>query len=144
MRVLSLDPGDRSGWALWNDDGVLLDTGILEIDDMIRLLASDYFSPLSTVVYEDYRLNRNKALAQAGSKMAASQVIGAAKALAARQEAILQAQEVGAMRMASMHSGIKRPSNHRNGHHVDAVLHGYWYFEDQGIQPHIRPALVHP
>ena len=72
-------------------------------------------------------------MVQTGSRFVAVQIIGALKAYAQRVGANFVLQPANVLTVASLHSGIKRPSNHSRSHDVDAYNHGYYYFETKGL-----------
>lgn len=141
--ALSLDPGDASGWALWNENE-LVEMGIARENDLIDLFDSFAWGRLKHIVYEDWRLQKGRALQQAGSHMIASQVIGMAKLHARQTNASLWPQEVSCLTMAMLHSGILRPADHSKTHDIDAVLHGFWWLESMGRQPQVDTVLSRP
>jgi hypothetical protein len=135
VTVLSVDPGRHVGWALWNSSGRMLAHGTVEIEEFLGLLRRDYFQHPAVVVYEDFRLQRHRAERQSQSRMEASQVIGMLRLYAGVLDAELHAQELEARDLGYMHSGIKKPTDHDKSHDLDAVAHGFYYFETLGIEP---------
>lgn len=133
---LSLDPGKLTGWAIWEGEA-LLDAGIDDVEQMLARLSTIEFEK---VVYEGFRVYAGKNLT--GSLMEASQVIGAARLRAVQLGVYSYEQPAQVMVLAMMHSGVQRPKNHRDGHHVDAILHGYYHLEDLGQEPQL-PRVLH-
>lgn len=133
--IVSFDPGDLTGWARWDVNGDLLAKGILNFDELLWFLADEPTGAVQVVVYERFRLQRARAVRQSGSSLIASQVIGAIKLFALQQKIPAIGQEIEARDLAAMHTGIKRPSDHKTGHDIDAVLHGCYYLETLGIEP---------
>jgi len=139
--ALSLDPGDRTGWALWEGPR-LTEWGIAGENDLIDLFDSFSWGRVQHIIYEDWRLQKAKATQQAGSHMLASQVIGMAKLHARQVNARPYAQEVSVITMAMLHSGIIRPRDHAKTHDIDAILHGFWWMERMGFDPVVPEALL--
>jgi len=129
--VISVDPGETSGISYWSDKGEFVEKEMLtqeELFDKIEKLEN-----VTTIVCEDYRLRQGKQMVQTGSRFVAVQIIGALKAYAQRVGANFVLQPANVLTVASLHSGIKRPSNHSRSHDVDAYNHGYYYFETKGL-----------
>jgi len=130
--VISVDPGETTGIAFWEDDGTFISRTTLDMAQMLEFAASDH-PDLKTIVCEDYRLRQGKQMVQTGSRFVAVQIIGALKTLAQRVEAKFVLQPANVLTVAALHSGIKRPSNHAKSHDIDAYNHGYYYFETKGL-----------
>jgi hypothetical protein len=129
--VISVDPGETSGISYWSDKGEFVEKEMLtqeELFDKIEKLEN-----VTVIVCEDYRLRQGKQMVQTGSRFVAVQIIGALKAYAQRVGANFVLQPANVLTVASLHSGIKRPSNHSRSHDVDAYNHGYYYFETKGL-----------
>lgn len=132
--VLSVDPGDSTGLALWEQSGELLWTKKMPLEDFILWAElSRYELPLSVVVCEDFTLRPRggRNLNAKGNKLKASQGIGIAKTLAHGHGAKLVMQQPGILRMAELHARVPHKSHQPDD--VSAYLHGYYYFETQGI-----------
>lgn len=129
--VISVDPGDTTGIAYWSDSGELLRREMLGFEELLDKLET--LQNVTVVVCEDYRLRQGKQMAQTGSRFTAVQIIGALKAYAKRHKAKMVLQDATVLRIAELHSGEKRPSNHKISHDVDAYNHGYYYFETKGL-----------
>lgn len=135
--VVSVDPGDTTGLALWHSDGSFVEEMQLSLDELIDWL-QDFDGEVSTVVIEDYRLFKHKAQQQTGSRFVASQGIGVLKAFARRKKAKVVIQQVECIVLGAMFSGRKQPSNHKLSHSVDAYNHGFYWFVAQNI---LKPIL---
>ncbi len=130
--ILSVDPGDTSGIAYWENDGTFISREALNFEDLLEKL-TDFPEDVTVIVCEDYRLRQGRQAAQTGSRFVAVQVIGALKLLAKRKKAKMVLQPPTVLTIAAMHSGVKRPSNHAKSHDIDAYNHGYYYFETKGL-----------
>lgn len=130
--VISVDPGESTGIAFWEDDGTLISRTTYDMDQLLEFTTIDDRS-IKVIVCEDYRLRQGKQMVQTGSRFVAVQVIGALKSLAKRVGAKFVLQPANVLTVAALHSGIKRPSNHAISHDIDAYNHGYYYFETKGL-----------
>ena len=132
--IISVDPGESSGIAYWSDKGEFVEKEILTEEELFDQL--ERLENVTVVVCEDYRLRQGKQMVQTGSRFVAVQIIGALKAYARRCGSKFVLQTPNVLSVASLHSGVKRPSNHARSHDIDAYNHGYYYFETKGmLQP---------
>ena len=129
--VISVDPGETTGIAYWENDGTFISREALPQDDLLDKLET--LSGVTAIVTEDYRLRQGKQMVQTGSRFVAVQIIGALKAYARRVGAKFYLQPANVLTVAALHSGVKRPSNHAISHDIDAYNHGYYYFETKGL-----------
>ena len=129
--IISVDPGESSGIAYWSDKGEFVEKEILTEEELFDEL--ERLENVTVVVCEDYRLRQGKQMVQTGSRFVAVQIIGALKAYARRVGAKFVLQTANVLSVASLHSGVKRPSNHSKSHDIDAYNHGYYYFETKGL-----------
>lgn len=129
--VISVDPGETSGISYWSDKGEFVEKEMLTQEQLFDKI--EKLENVTTIVCEDYRLRQGKQMVQTGSRFVAVQIIGALKAYAQRVGANFVLQPANVLTVASLHSGIKRPSNHSRSHDVDAYNHGYYYFETKGL-----------
>jgi hypothetical protein len=129
--VISVDPGETTGIAYWEDDGTFISREALTQDEILDKVET--LSDVTAIVVEDYRLRQGKQMVQTGSRFVAVQIIGALKAYARRVGAKFVLQQANVLTVAALHSGVKRPSNHSKSHDIDAYNHGYYYFETKGL-----------
>jgi len=129
--VISVDPGDTTGIAYWEDDGTFISRETMSQNELFDKL--EQLSDVTVIVCEDYRLRQGKQMAQTGSRFVAVQIIGALKAYARRVGAKFVLQPPNILTIAAMHSQVKRPSNHAKSHDIDAYNHGFYYFETKGL-----------
>jgi len=130
--VISVDPGETTGIAFWENDGTFIRRTTYDLETMLDFTASgkEY---ITTIVCEDYRLRQGKQMVQTGSRFVAVQIIGALKSMAKRVGARFVLQPAQILTIAELHSGLKRPANHTKSHDIDAYNHGYYYFETKGL-----------
>jgi hypothetical protein len=149
MSILSIDPGTTCGVTLWTNEGEHRFTKEMHIDDLRVLLAfvphripdelidisvSMVEDPVKVVVAEDFRLRRNKAVQQTGSRMDASRALGYAELFAEQAGAAVVVQQPDILRIAAMHAGVKVPGKSHIKDGVSSYLHGFYYLEKQGLR----------
>jgi len=124
--ILGVDPGDMTGYSLW-EDNVEIERGILsDFDFYIFLDALPERGEIERIIYEDFRLLKGKAAAIAsqakGRRMVASQVIGACKLAAVRAKCPTTAMPTGNLPILYAHAGMKQATNHALSHGDDAYV----------------------
>ena len=129
--IISVDPGETTGIAYWEDNGTFISREALTQDEILDKVET--LSDVTVIVVEDYRLRQGKQMVQTGSRFVAVQIIGALKAYARRVGAKFVLQPANVLTVAALHSGVKRPSNHSKSHDIDAYNHGYYYLETKGL-----------
>ena len=129
--IISVDPGETTGIAYWEDNGTFISREALTQDEILDKVET--LSGVTVIVVEDYRLRQGKQMVQTGSRFVAVQIIGALKAYTRRVGAKFVLQPANVLTVAALHSGVKRPSNHSKSHDIDAYNHGYYYFETKGL-----------
>lgn len=132
--ILAVDPGDTSGFALFEDGGSSIGSWQSDFDKSLELLAP--IENLSKIVVEDYRLRKGKQAQQTGSRFQAVQMIGALKYHAKLHGIAFELASVQAKTLGAMFSGVKPPSNHKESHKIDAYNIGiYWLVDNKIIEP---------
>lgn len=133
MKYLAVDPGETSGWATFDSEGNMTGWGqILGFDNFDDWL--DKQEPFDVVIYENYRLFKQRALQQAGSKLLTVQIIGALKSKARKWGARVVEQNPDIKKIAQMWSQEKPDgAHHKNSHKIDAYNHGFYYLVNQGV-----------
>lgn len=131
---LSFDPGAATGWAAFDKLGEEINFGTCEsIEELVHFLDTFPGKP-RVVIYERYRLRKNKALQQSGSEMPASVAIGAIVTHAILWGSDTVKQEPSIKPMAELMSGIKPRGPHSQSHWVDALNHGVYYLVKKKIR----------
>jgi len=127
MILLSVDPGEHVGYALW--DGIeCYENLIVPRPQFMDMLAGTYFEGVDKVVAEDFRLFRGRAQKQTGSKMPASLILGALELWCRQHDIWLTKQHSGILPMAARHANRALPAGHCPDD-LSAYLHGYYYLE---------------
>jgi predicted RNase H-like nuclease (RuvC/YqgF family) len=130
--VVSVDPGDTTGVALWNAEGELIWKRKMSLDDFIYWCddPGQQLLNVTVVVCEDYT-QRPKKMNRQGNKVKAAQGIGVAKAFAQKHKAKFVAQQPAILSVAALHT--RTPHRSHQPDDVSAFLHGYFYFESVGV-----------
>jgi hypothetical protein len=139
---LALDPGLKTGWAYWDKNGTLLAMGTTrDYDDLHKHLASLPDS-IRVVILEDFKLFRNKAIQQTGSRMPAPKAIGQIETFARLWKAQIVKQPSNIKPTAEDWTG-KRTKDYATGrllmpkeqtHVWDAYNHGEYYLIKNNIK----------
>ena len=129
--ILAIDPGKMNGWAIFNEDGELVEFGQVHEDELSNWLNTKT-SDVSTIVVENYVLYKKKAMKQSGSDMVASRVIGRLEMYASLKGAKLVKQPADILPTAQKLSGYKMPSDHSISHQFSAINHGIYWLIKQG------------
>lgn len=130
---LSIDPGETSGWATFDEEGTFKAWGQIkgtpELEDWLAEL-----EPPKVVIIEEFRLYKSKALQQSGSKLETVQVIGSVKNQARRWKATIVEQRADVRGIAELYSGVSEKSvPHSKSHKISAMNHGTYYLVTKGI-----------
>lgn len=131
--VLCLDPGETTGWALF-EDGWLESCG-QEPTGTEPALTADFVErvheevDLRHIVYEEYRIRGNKAQQHIGSEVVTIQHIGVIRATADRLGIPLTKQAAGLAKGFADDSKLRRWGLYQVGqrHSNDAIRHGVYY-----------------
>jgi len=127
MKILAVDPGGTTGWALFTDGKLVV------WDEAIDWYAIDFMlkRTLDIIVYEDFWLFPHKAAAQIGSKMLAVGVIGVLQYTATMRGILIADQAASIKNVAK--KKFDTSSIHTTSEHIkDATLHGLYYIATTG------------
>lgn len=131
MKYLGVDPGGATGWSLWNDLPIPVARGISRgVDNFAEWI--DMCDTCEVIIYEDFRLFPHKAIAQVGSRMEASQVIGILKLQAKKWGSRLIPQSPQCYKVGELWSGVKVGA-HDKSHDLVAFNHVFYYLTQQGL-----------
>lgn len=137
--IYAFDPGDTTGIAVFNEDSQVVELTSIpfehsakypEGETLIDWLARQ--KEVGTVIYESFIVYRKSAPRMAGSKMKASQAIGAIKLWAKGHGAELVEQPANILSTAQKLTQVKRPTVKAHTHSVEAFLHGAYWLIQQG------------
>lgn len=135
--VLCLDPGLTTGWAIFNE-GILDSTGQWNTPspDVIAEFISDLHgfegslrTPLSLIVFEEYRVRGNKFKEHVGSEVVTIQHIGAIKVAASMIDVPVWKQTAGQVKAFCTDHKLRAWGLYQPGqkHANDAIRHGCYY-----------------
>lgn len=131
MKYLCIDPGGATGWAMFDDRCFPQGHGIERgVDNFAQWISE--CEPCEVIIYEDFRLFGHKAIAQVGSHMEASQVIGILKLKAKEWGAKLIPQSPQCHKLGELWSKRKEGA-HKDSHDIVAYNHGWYYFTKHGL-----------
>jgi hypothetical protein len=121
--ILAIDPGDVSGYAFLNMEGVLADMGQVKLANLHSWL--DGLHGIHTVVLENFRIRPGMNFTW--NEMSTIQVIGAVKYRAHQLKAPVVLQEPSSYNIGAKWAGVPIPKNHDISHQVVAYAHGTYY-----------------
>lgn len=131
---LAIDPGHTSGWATFNDEGDMLEFGQFKMEKIMDELPELLHENLIMVVVEDYR-NHGWMQQKKWSRNETSKIIGKIEMLAGMRNVPITLQSNTVKGIGQMWAGIDPPKNHAISHKFDAVGHGVYYLQSNGIRP---------
>jgi hypothetical protein len=143
-RVLALDPGETTGWALFAE-GLLVECGQWDTmnpadlaDDVVEVW--NLYTGLEHLVYEEYRIRGNRAKEHVGSEVLTIQHIGAVKVVSSELGLPLTKQTAGMAKGFATDTKLRRWGLWQTGlrHSNDAIRHQVYYhlFNAGRKQPH--------
>lgn len=136
--LLAIDPGETSGLALFQGNGkpfwMEQARGAESLHKFLMGIEKDWGSVPDTVVIELYRVlpTQHSIKANVGSKLKTVEAIGIVKSFCMTWDAKVVEQEPSIKNIAKKWTNIKVPSNHKDSHQFDALLHGYYYLIKSG------------
>lgn len=147
---LVLDPGETTGWALFNFQGKPIQMGGVEygaeLFDFLQEMVPNFY------VVEEYMLRTARVGRQQGikytkewDKVITARAIGAieARARELRREVIFQQPSIKSATAPKY--GLPLTGLRSAQHPIDAIIHGYYYAEKRlGIPPPYNPVPVTP
>lgn len=121
--ILAIDPGDVSGYAFLNMEGVLADMGQFKLANMESFL--DGLHGINVIVLENFRIRPDQNFSW--SEMNTIQVIGAIKYRAHQLKCKVVLQEPSCYSIGAKWAGVTIPKDHSISHQVVAYAHGTYY-----------------
>lgn len=128
MIIVAFDPGETTGVCIFEQgDGnaTPIKYNQIKFSGLLDYLEDGPAPDL--IVIEDFQLLPHKAMAQIGSKFETIQAIGMCKSYAHRHRAKVVEQSPRIKKIAEKWTGVNPPSNHKEGHWIDAYNHGMYY-----------------
>ncbi len=136
IRHLWFDPGNTTGWALYEDDTPKLMGTLTYPDQFFQFWNAEFFDTTAIMLYgyEDYRLmpkGMKTGYTPAGSRVEAIQCIGVIKFMAHRRAAQTVCQDRQAKPAGYGYAGLPPYDPNKKGMHMqDAIAHGaFWWME---------------
>lgn len=128
MKILSMDPGKKCGWAEIEFGGKVLKSGVVLYTDLPEFLETIDRDGLVTIVYEEYRVLRSHAQHHTGSVLEAAQCIGILSAYSKFHGIRIHKQPQIVRKMGAKFAGIELPKGHTPDE-LSAILHGIAYLK---------------
>jgi hypothetical protein len=128
LKILSVDPGLRCGYAVIEFGGKVLDNGVVLCANLPDYLEKLDRESLVTVVVEDYRVYRSHAEKHTGSKVEAVQAIGMLDLYARMFKLHLVKQSPFCFKIGAKYLGATIPKGHL-ADNLSALYHGIYYLK---------------
>lgn len=146
---LALDPGETTGWALFNMQGIPIEMGYVQYQELFYFLESS--TPGFFVVEEFMLVDKDTAIrnkinhyTRKWDKVYAARAIGAIEYRADILGIPIHFQRSSILTSASQAFGLSLTKFKKAQHPVDAVLHGAYYaWKELGILPPERSLELH-
>ena len=141
MKVLAMDPGGTTGWALI-DDNILTHAGEVKDTEFYEWLRELSPVGIDALVIEDYKIRPEQLVGKYQHTWSSGQTLRFIGALVywGVQHGVVTALQLPAIKpVASGLTGLPYVKGKRNQHSIDAALHGFFYL----IHTHkVNPALL--
>ena len=133
---LALDPGRSTGWATWDEAGIIITMGTANSYDELHEVLAGLPMGIKVVIIEDFRLFKHKALSQAGSTMPAAKAIGQIETFARLWGAhiVKQPAHIKAVAERMMDGKSTKGMAKIRTHMWDAYNHGNYYLIKNNIR----------
>lgn len=132
MKYIAFDPGTNTGWAKFNEQGLLAMFGKLVGDEALIDFLEE-LDPLPTVIIvEDYIVNPH--IRQGGKRPVASEAIGIISSYAKRKKIPITRQPNTVLSTGLKWAGLKKPKGHLPDAY-SAIAHGTYYLEINKLRP---------
>lgn len=132
-KYLAIDPGETTGWATFDDKGVIIEWGQVIQTDLHKWLDKTITSDLGAVISEEYRIYSSRRQRQ-WSRNQTSKNEGAIEALCSIRGVPFFLQPANIKKIGYKWAGLgAAPSNHSISHQFDAVAHGTYWLRMRGI-----------
>lgn len=136
---LALDPGETTGFAFFDDQGIIIEMGQFKQAQQQEWLAANIEPTLKGVVCEDYR-NHGHTQQKKWSRNQTSKNIGAIEMICTLRGVPVFLQPNTVKKIGYMWGGLEGPpSNHAISHQYDAYAHGVYWLQRMGIR---KPGLA--
>lgn len=141
MKILSLDPGETTGWAYLNSDledhRKLADLGQLAGREKLVHFLEDFTRPVDLVIIEAYEINPRNVKMNMGrekGKLETVRVIGSIESWAIRRHLKVQMESPRNNPLKAKRSGVNpKDAAHKSTHWAYAYNHGYDHLIKVGL-----------
>jgi hypothetical protein len=133
-QYLAIDPGGTTGWATLNELGDVTAMGQVKQKDFVEFFTDKLTSELKHVIVEDYR-NYAWKQQKKWSRNDTSKLIGQIEMLCSMRGVPITLQPATCKNSGYLWAGLhKAPANHSISHQYDAVAHGVYWTQVNGIR----------
>lgn len=141
MKVLSMDPGERTGWAYQDETceypGGLLDLGQIDSLQELASFMEEFVRPVDVLVIEDYKVWKGKrgAKSNVGSNLPTVRAIGIMESWAFRNNIKIVKYPSYDADIIAKRVGVnpRTVGAHKDTHWVFAANYGRYYLVQQGL-----------
>jgi hypothetical protein len=135
VKYLAIDPGETSGWAQFDAQGNAIAYGQFKLKDVKESLQRLVSSDLLAVIVEDYKVHPWQK--QRGfSRNETSKIIGRIEMICELRNIKMVLQPNTVRAIGYKWAGLdEQPTNHAISHQFDAVAHGVYWLQMNGIRP---------
>jgi hypothetical protein len=131
---LAVDPGITTGWATWDEQGDIIEMGQVSADEFSKFFQAKITDDILHVIVEDYR-NYAWKTQKRWSRNDTSKFIGQLEMLCNLRNIPITLQPASAKTAGYLWAGLgQAPSNHDISHQYDAVAHGTYWLQNNGIR----------
>lgn len=133
---IAIDPGETCGWALFGTNGDAIIFGQFKMDKVVSWLQTecDTYKVLKVII-EDYR-NFGHKQQKKWSRNDTSKIIGKIETVCEINKVSYCLQPPSVKAIGYKWAGLgKAPANHSISHQFDAVVHGVYWLQQNGIRP---------
>jgi hypothetical protein len=129
---IAIDPGETSGWAGFDEKGVIQEFGQFTQDEQNKWLDANIKPTVKMVIVEEYRNYKGGTFK--GQKNQTSKNIGAIEMICELRGVPYTRQPANIKTIGYKFAGLgEPPKNHAISHQYDAVAHGTYYLRVNGI-----------
>lgn len=128
---LSLDPGNNTGWATFDENGN--STGYGSVHDRESVYSTLTAVQAKALIVEDFKLYPWKSTQQAWSSLETVRVLGAIEFWAYAKQCPIHFTSPTNLKIGMMWAGLRVPKGHIPDEQ-SAYAHGVWWLQKNGIR----------
>lgn len=133
MRYLSIDPGNNTGWALFNEKGDPTESGEIKGHDKFMDWLEEVDPKPDIIIFEVYTID-NRQFNHQGSNVPTLQLIGMIKRYASKNKIKLVESRRVNLKIGLRFMGVKYPPGEHVPDQVSALAHGVFYLTKHNIR----------